>query len=320
MSKKINLGYGANGFRVNASTDGTDNGLALWNEHVKQTGDKLLKANTVENHMMFAYQIIEPLKTVMDYTEWTDIFFHREPASIWNPHRFINSDGGYTATSWVTSPDGTPKMVRPGRSTFEGVGQKRYTTGLEFTVDQLRAQGWDMAGRKVEEAGQEMARKRDAVRLALLDAAVTATGGTHVPTVASSMTYASLRSIVQTAVGQLFRPTFCVINPRRLWDMGDWTLPSNSMWQIPREIGQQVMFENGHILNLFNLSFHVYDSVPMNTVWFGSQMGQDYELVFNEMESAVETHPIERRSQYAWFEDLGHYVRSGLRLWKLSIT
>lgn len=291
----------------------------MYSDVHKSWGERLLKKNDTEEHSLYAYNIIEPLDTVVEFEDWTSVFFAEQGEDFNNPTLFADDDL-YTAIAWTLSPDGGPIMLRPGTPVYSGISPQRYQTGLNFQVDQLRRYGWDIQGRKIREAGNELARKRSAARYALLNAAVTGVAGHATNVSGGLLTYAAIRNLVQNNATSLFKPRVIVMNTGRAWDMGSWVTPGTTpMFDLQTQTGESVLLRDGYLTSLFNLNFYLFDTVPYDEIWFADAVRQDYDFIYMPLESAVENHPLDRTVDYQWVEDRTSYVRTGQRYWKFTI-
>jgi hypothetical protein len=306
--------YTQKGFEFKA---GEQDALPQVDAFYRDLAEKMYKTPSPDNNELFAYQVVEPIREVKEYSRWTLPFFRRVPEDLMNPRRFASDS--YTAVSFTMSPDGNPRMVRPARTTYQGVEPIRYETGLEFDLDQVRNAGWPIVEAKVKESGEELARDEDTAAYAVMTAAVAVLGGDYEATVSTSLTRLSFKGVVQTAIDQAFPVNFCVINTGTAMDMAEWTVPANSAYQLPTDMGREVVMGNGYLTTVNNIKIYVHTDAPSSEIWFGHMEKQDFELFWME-DRATETHPVQRSTQMVWWEDVNHYIQSNYRLRKLTIT
>ncbi|APU89203.1 hypothetical protein Rctr71_093 [Virus Rctr71] len=277
-----------------------------------QSGDK-------EANKLLAYVIVPPIREVVMYTSWTEIFFSRQTGNLMNPYRFAQDS--YSMIAVATSFGAKPIFVRPSRTTYLNVTPELFETGLQIQLDQVAQAGWDIVSAKIIEAGEEMARKKDTKARTAMVAAVTALGGNY-DVDSATFSYASFQSIVKNSVLG-FPVTVAAMNTKRAFDMTDWTLPANSMWMVTQETGERVLLNQrpteGMTLQVLDTQIRLRNFVPYNEIWFGHAEGQDWEIEYGTWQ-AQDDDVMSQSRQYAWRENLVHLVRSNYRLRRLEIT
>lgn len=261
--------------------------------------------------------VYPPIRKVAEYIEWTQHFFAPAPVSPGEIIRIAQDE--YTAVAIMTSPDGEIMYTRPWRK-YTTMEWRQISCGLEIAVGD-EPWGWDVMGTKMLEAAEELARKRDALRLPLLNAAAIANAG-HIPTVATALSKASVDSIIKTSNTNGFPVTQVAVNTGTLMDMSGWTLPANSMvaGAGATRMGEDIftkLFWNGYgnltwIANHTVPSNYLYFSGPANRIgWFWTKGGVRRASEY-DMDRDLDKH--------AWRQNVGAHVEGTWWVWRLQIT
>lgn len=261
--------------------------------------------------------VLPPIRKVADYLEWSQMFFVTRPVSPAEDVKIAKDE--YTAVAVMNSPDGEPFYVRPWRQ-YSGVTYREIKAGMELEWD-TGEWGWDVAGTKMLEVSEELARKRDDFRVPLLDAAAVANGG-HIPTVATSITRDSVNSIIKTSTRVGFPVTQVACNSARLMDQTEWTLASNSMvsGSMPESLGQDLvtkLFTNGY----GNLSWALNHTIPYSYLYFSgpaSKVGHFFTK--GTLRSASDTDIDRGVDRYNWRQVIGAEVQGTWWVWRLQVT
>lgn len=261
--------------------------------------------------------VYPPIRKVADYMEWTQYFFQGETV-VPGQHVRIAQDE-YTAYAFFSSPDGEIMYTRPWRK-YQTIDWRMVKCGLEFDWD-LDEWGWDVASAKMLEAAEELARRRDELRQPLLNAAAISQAG-HIPTSASTLTKASVDSIIQTSATNGFPVTQVAVNSGRLMDMTGWTLPANSMisGSVPEVVGRDILtklYFNGYggltwITNHTIPNNYLYFSGPVSKVGWFFQKGGVRTASESDIDRDVDKH--------TWRQKMAAHVEGSHWVWRLEIT
>lgn len=260
--------------------------------------------------------ILPPIQKVAPYLEWTQHFLAPRPEGP-DDHVRIALDE-YTAVAFMASPDGGIEYVRPYRE-YTTLSWRMIRAGLEIPWD-ADSWGWDMIGKKMMEVAEEFARKRDGVRRPLLDAAAISQAG-HIPTVATSLSKASVDSIIQSAATAGFPVTLVAINTGTMMDMSGWTLPANSMISgaVPERVGNDILtrlFTPGY----GNVMWIANHTVPSDYLYFGAPPAQVGWRLEGPTRSASDVDIDNDLDRHNWRQQVAAYVGGSHRIWRLQIT
>ena len=260
--------------------------------------------------------ILPPIRKVAPYLEWTNRFFAPRSEGPDDVVRIALDE--YTAVAFMSSPDGGIEYVRPYRE-YTNIGWRMIRAGLEIEWGADRW-GWDVIGKKMMEVAEEFARKRDALRQPLLDAAAISQAG-HIPTVATALTKASVDSILKSAAGVGFPVTMAAINVGTMMDMSGWTLPANSMISgiVPPQYGSDIMtklFSPGY----GSIQWVVNHTIPSNYVYFSgppAEVGYDFAGGVRSASDQDIDHDLDKHN---WRQEVSSYIDGSHRVWRLEIT
>lgn len=260
--------------------------------------------------------ILPPIRKVAPYLEWTNRFFAPRSEGP-DDHVRIALDE-YTVVAFFSSADGGIEYTRPYRE-YTTVSWRMIRCGLEIPWDADRW-GWDMISKKMMEAAEELARKRDDLRKPLLDAAAISQAG-HIPEVSSSLTKASVDSILKSAAGAGFPVTQAAVNVGTMMDMSGWTLPSNSMiaGAVPERVGSDILtrlFSPGY----GDINWIVNHTIPSNYLYFSgppSDVGYQFMGGVRSASDQDIDHDLDRHN---WRQEVAAYLGGSHRVWRLEIT
>lgn len=260
--------------------------------------------------------ILPPIRKVAPYMEWTNRFFAPRPEGP-NDHVRIALDE-YTVVAFFSSADGGIEYTRPYRE-YTTVSWRMIRCGLEIPWDADRW-GWDMISKKMMEAAEELARKRDDLRKPLLDAAAISQAG-HIPTVASALTKASVDSILKSAAGNGFPMAQVAVNTGTAMDMSGWTLPSNSMFgnAIPERVGEQIitqLYFNGY----GRINWIINHTIPSNYLYFSASPDQVGYQFMGGVRSASDQDIDHDLDKHNWRQEAAAYLGGSHNVWRLQIT
>lgn len=265
---------------------------------------------------MVAQVILPPIRKVATYLEWSNRFFVQNDYDAYDVVRIAVDE--YTAVAHFTSPDGQPLYTRPYRQ-YTTVDWRTIKVGLEIPWDADRW-GWDVVGKKMMEASEELARKRDDFRKPLLDSAAQSKAG-HVPEVASSMSKASVDAIIVAAAAAGFPVTQVAINIGDMMDQTGWTLPSNSIFgsAMPERIGNDILtrlYFNGY----GGLTWITNHTIPTNYAYFSGPPSQVGYQFMSGIRTASDTNIHKDLDYHNWRQNAAASVQGAHNLWRLQIT
>ena len=287
-------------------------------EHFMSQLKAAMRIESAADRIKAVSQIVyPPIRKVADYLEWTQHFFVPETVTPGSVVRIAQDE--YTAYAFYSSPDGGIMYTRPWRKyTTIDWRQVRVGIELEWTIADW---GWDVVSAKMLEVAEELARRRDELRQPLLTAAAISQAG-HMPTVATSLTKASVDSVITTAAGAGFPVTQVAVNTGTLMAMTGWTLPANSMLSgaFPPSLGSDMLtklYTDGYgglrwIVNHTIPSNYLYFSGPANKVgWFWTNGGA---------RTASEQDIDRDVDKHTWRQEVAAHVEGTQWVWRLEIT
>ncbi len=294
-------------------TFASQNDLADINELLRRTG----ASGNREEHVAMAAAIIGPIKQVADYNEWTRGLFTVRPVTPGEIIRIAVTKPSVIALS--TSVNGEVLFTRPNRS-YSTIDYQSMDTGIEVGWDDLRAAGWNMMSGLIKEAGEVLARKRDTAGKAILDAAITlashstnSTGGVLAKSVVDA--------VFKSAASLGWKIQNVVINSGTIMDMTNWVMPSNSMWEMPTEMGQDIV-RQGYVSNYGGATWTAFQSAPSTEVYFTASPEDmaAYHFSLGETREAQDIDIRKRVDLMTWDEANGYYLGNPYAIWKIAIT
>jgi hypothetical protein len=272
-------------------------------------------------HKLLAQRIIPPIKQMADYVEWTRAFWQDMDVGYNDIVRVAVDNPAMIAL--YTSPNGQVFYTRPGRTTYVSPSFEMIDCGLEIGWDDMAAAGWDIFGQKVKEAGEELARKRDAAAQIVLDAACLALTGHH-PTVAGgAMTKAAVDAIFRLAATAGWKISTVVINAGDIMDMTDWVWPAaNTLWLSNPPSEHSDILRQFYVSGYGGANWLAYQSSPANKIYFAAQPGTlgAYRWRRGGMRTASDVDITKKVDRHTWDEKWGHYLGNPYAIWSLDIT
>lgn len=258
----------------------------------------------------------EPIRQVAPYLSWTERFFVADPIAPAQDNRIPIDE--YTAVAFYSSPTGQIMYTRPGRK-YVRPDFTQIDCGLEIGWDTMAEAGWNILARKQLEAAEELARKRDALALPVITAAVTASGNLTNSAAAGFMDKAAVDTIFQTMAGRGWKITQVIGNPADLMDMTNWTLAS-ALWQWPEGMTRTLLTEffwSGY----GNAMWYAYPSAPTSSVYFTIAPAQiGYHQTKGDIRTATDIDIDKGVNKYRWDEKDAYWIGNNYGLWRLTIT
>lgn len=275
-----------------------------------------LKSSDPEQHRLLAETILPPIQTVADYTEYSAGLLVSQTRELQETIRVAIHTP--TVISFYTSTEGGPLYVRPTRK-YATVDYKTFDVGIEIGWKDVKAAGWPIIEQLMKEKGEELARKRDSIRMTAIDAAVEATSG-HTSSVSTTMSKASVDAIFEDAATAGFQITRVRLNTGRAMNMTGWTWDANGMWQLGFDRGEEII-RNGYISNYGGATWEAFVSHPASYVYFyGEPIYVGYEWNFAGYPEERSDTDVKAGYDYYRYDDaLGAYAL-GHAVWRLQIT
>ena len=282
---------------------------------LRQTGD----SGDQETHKAMASTIIGPVLQIAEYEEWTSIFFAEQPVGDGEIVRIAYHKP--VSTALFTSLNGEPLFSRPSRR-YGSIEYSSIDAGLEIGWDDMRNAGWNVLERCIMDTGSELARKRDAMGKAILDAAATASSHTSNST-GSAMSKDAVDLVFKSAAGLGWKIDRVAINSGTIMDMTNWVLPANSMWRdsVPSGMGEQVVL-NGYVSNYGGASWYAKTSVPSDKIYFSASPQKTFAKKFTrgDRRQASDINIFKRTDYHVWDETLSYYILNPYPIWCVTIT
>lgn len=283
---------------------------------------RVARSGARDSHEMLGTAILGPIKQIADYTEWTKMFF--QPYGVGNPAidvvRIAVDNPSMIAV--YTSPTGGVEFVRPGRTTYVAPSYKMVETGLEIGWDDMASAGWDILGAKVKEAGEELARKRDAQGQLILDTACETVTG-HVSEVnGGAMTKAAVDAIFRAAAQAKWKIDRVVVNSGTIMDMSDWIFSSaQHLWQMPEAMGND-LFRQFFVSGYGGANWYAFPEVPEASVYFAATPQQcgAYRWQVGGTRTASDINITRKTDLYSWDEKWGHYWGNPYAVWRIDVN
>ncbi|MGQ9458902.1 MAG: hypothetical protein ACUVS5_11555 [Anaerolineae bacterium] len=273
----------------------------------------------VNEHALFGERLYGPIDTLARYQEWGQFFFTQERA---NPNEVIRIiRDPYAVTAFEVSPSGEFYFNRPGYS-YATIEWHTFRAGLEVTWRQLKFSGFSILERKMREVAEELARKRDALRKAALDAAVASISNHSVSVSGGVLTKAAVDSVLVDAMSNGYQLTIAAINSGRVVDMTGWTVSNVPLWQMLPDDLSRDMFQNLWVSGYGGVNWLASPSVPYNTVYLSAGPA---ETGWEWQSSGGVTHAsdvdIRKGADYhVWEQDVAVHVENPYAVYRIVIS
>lgn len=279
---------------------------------VRQTG----LSGEKRDHELMGQNLAEPIRQVADYMSWTHHFFTPQAIGPAEDNRIPLDE--YTVVAFYSSPTGQVMYTRPGRK-YHRPDFTMIDCGLEIGWDTMAEAGWNILARKQIEAAEELARKRDALALTVLNASITASGNTTATAAGGNMTRTGVDTVFKTMAAAGWEIRTVVGNTGDLMDMAGWTTTDN-LWLWPDELTRTLVTQ--FYWNKYgNAIWYGYSSVPASTVWFAvepSKLG--YHQTKGEIRTASDINITKKVNLYTWDEKDAYTIDNDYGLYTLTIT
>ena len=286
---------------------------------------KLMKATghsvKAEDHSAMGAAVREPIRMLARYASWTEVFFEAMPLGPMDDNK-IPVDQPIGA-ALISSPEGRPEAVILGIQQYVRPSWYVMKSKLVVPWSLLKTAGWAVLKRRMEEVGDDLARRRDAKRKALLDVAVAAVAGHSVSVSGGLFTKAAVDNFIKTAAQTGFPITQGTINIGRIMDMTGWTNGSSSalpyFWSNPESSAAvyKTLYHEGY----GNVRWRISHSHPMDEIYFG---GEPSDIGYNQSHGEPETvsgMDIDLSvDKHLTSEEHADYIGNNYNLWKMTIT
>lgn len=302
---------------LEASTKEYDAVLKQVGELMRATGNTL----NADTHAMVGAATREPIRTMARYLSWTEVFLEDWPVG-WGEDNAIPV-GEPLGSAFISSPEGRPQAVMIGIQQFVRPSFYEIKSKLQVHWNTLKTAGWNILARAMEHTADDLARKRDAKRKTILDAAIASVAGHAVTVTGGVWTKSALDNILKTAAFLGFPITQGTINPGRFMDMTNWTNGSLSalpfFWSPP-EAGAQVYKTLTHE-GYGNVRWRISHSHPSDVIYLGGEAsdigytqhrGGPETASSMDIDLAIDSHVTR--------ENHGDYVGNPYNLWKITIA
>jgi len=290
----------------------SDGGIEAITDLFRRTG----MSGRREDHIAMAAAVIGPIKQVADYMEWTKDIFSPRPVADGEIVRIAHKRPSVIALN--TSINCEVLFTRP-RLKYSTIEYQTMDTGIEVGWDDLKGAGWNVMEDLIFEAGQALARKRDTQRQAVLDAAVAISSHDEEST-GMVMAKSVVDGIFRDAADLGWKIEKVLINSGTIMDMTDWAKASNSMWEMPMELGNQIL-QQGFVTNYGGAQWIASQSTPATKIYFLASPSDMGALSFAPGVTR-EAHDIDIRKRvdlFTWDETNSSYLGNPYAVWRIYI-
>jgi len=269
-------------------------------------------------HTMFAAAITEPILQAVPYKRWTDKFLQKINLGMMDDQRIPREY--YISTAWQNGPDAEAFFVRPGfgftRPTFV-----EFMTGVEMPWSVMEYSGWNILGRMMERASEEIARKIDLLVQANLDAAVDGQPGQGSVVAGGLMTKASIDAIIKAGNTLGFPVRTALVNSGTQTDMSAWSGGPFYNVSLPPSVTQQIL-QTLYLGEYGGISFFNSPFVPTTFVYFaGPPNATGYEMTRGSGKTASDVDIRKRIDLHAiWSPPYAIAVENSLNVRRLRIA
>jgi len=269
-----------------------------------------------ELHQLVGQGMRAPIRQMAAYREWAALFFEPWQLAFTDDNKIPLDD--YIAVAWQTHPDGQVLLVRPGLK-FTRPDFTMIDTAMELPWDVLRAAGWPILQRKMQECAEELARLRDSMGQTVLNTAVASVTG-HTSTVATAITKVAIDAIFKSAAQIGFPIRRVAINSGTVLAMRGWTGSSFGMEHLTDEM-IRALVTRGYLGEYGGADWYAHHSVPADYVYFG---GAPAEIGYHQMKGGTravsDIDIINKTDIHTLDEYHAYYVGNAYNLWRLQIT
>jgi hypothetical protein len=260
----------------------------------------------------FSAGIIEPIQQIIPYLELYNRFFMQVQYD-WGEDPKIPVED-LVNVSYATDRSGSIFYNKPGYY-FTRPTWSTWTSGITMPWNLAAKAGWNVLARQMNYVAWDLARKRDAAALAIINAAVPAA---HVVAATTAITKANVDAVIKGSHQIGFPVKFAVVDPSVLMNMMAWT------WVMPQtsnEVGKQLV-DNLYYGQYGGVNWFTSPNASTSTVYFGgdpTQVGWHQQEGTPRNDSAID---ITLGVDNYTFRDANHSwtIGSGLSLWEITIA
>ena len=219
-------------------------------------------------HEMLGQTIMEPILQVVPYKEiYAPVFFQDWPIGYIEDNAIPVEDT--VSIAWETHQNGEVQFVSSGYS-WTRPGFVTYDTGIEVKWEALKKAGWNFLSRQMSRATEDLARKRDVLAKAALDAAILASHGYNVT--GGALTKAAVDAVIRDQASIGFPVQRVLVNPGTLMDMATFTWGGTGYFIPPEEARE--LLRTLHIMNYGGAEWYSNPFVPTDVLYFGGAPNQ----------------------------------------------
>lgn len=279
-------------------------------------------ANLRDSHELLAQTIVEPIEKVVPYVE---MFF---------PTFFVEQNYGPTEDNKIpvedivtlafeTSDDGAIMYTRAGftwtRPTFI-----RWDVGIEVNWFDLEKAGWNLLARQMRYATYDLARKRDRIGRALIEASLQPASVFNIT--GGKLTKTAVDALLKYQASIGFPMQRVLLNPGTLMDMAgfNWAAPNTGTgpngFFTPPEMARELV-QTLHIMNYGGAEWYTNVNASTTEVYFGTAPAQiGWHQTRGEMRRASDIDITNKRDIHAIIDqEHAGYVGNVYGLAKIGI-
>ena len=234
----------------------------------KEVAALLAGIRATGEHEALAAAMVDPIEQVVPYVEQFGVFFQETNYGVLEDNSIPVEN--IPTIAWQTHPEGAVLYARAGYS-FTRPDFVTFDTGIEVPWATLEKAGWNFLSRQMSRAMQDLARKRDNVARVVLEAA-TPVGSNY--SVATTMTKASVDTIMRAKAAIGFPVSQILINPSRMMDMSNaagWTWGNGFF--MPPDAAKNIL-TTLHLGYYGGANWYTNPNANVNKVYFGGQPAQ----------------------------------------------
>lgn len=276
---------------------------------------QLAGGGSVADHEALGAAITEPIQQVVEYREmFFPTFFQTQSYGDLEDPRIPIED--IVTMAFETHMEAAVKFLRAGYSWT----RPSFTTwdwGIEVPWANLRFAGWNFLARQMMYASWDLARKHDQLARNLLDAAILAT---HTYNVSTSLTKASIDTVLKNQAALGYPVKRVLLNPATLMQMADFTWGGTGFQIAPDDA--KTLLRTLHLMDYGGAQWFTSVHAPTNVVYFGGDPSEiGWHLVRGSMKSASDVDIIKKIDLHAVYDaEHGGYIGNALSLAKLIIV
>lgn len=288
-------------------------------EQMKAIGLMISHAVANNSHQMVAQVLTPAVRQVAAYASWTDLLFNQ--MSLGFTERPSIPIEHYTAQAWYSTPSGTALYTEPG-DTYATVQPRMITTGVRYNWYDIMATPWDKLSAHIARSGEEMARKRDNLAKAVLDAFFAANPARSVNSTGGVLTRSSVDLVIENAEGAHWPVSIAVLSKRRALDMAKWTNVANALWQpLPTSYADSIIRE-GYVTFYGGVQWVIREWCPSDEVYLVGDPAASgmHHCIFGDSRSDTADDIDNATTRIVWREHHGYTIVGGMSLWRIKIV